>query len=147
MYNPYNCNADKDDDNNYLWAREDASGNQLTCDKFESATFDDDGMQDSYSYDATYALAYAVHDLVMQQNKTSLVPSELLMMLQQVRAHAPRPPCAHVCAFVRPVCVSRCIAAAAGVPTLPAARASPRGRCNSRARRARCCSWLASARA
>ena len=81
------CNLETDDDGTHLWARTVVGANgaaTLECNGFDAATLAETEQRDAYGYDATYALAHAVHYLVTVQNKTSLVPSELLSALRAV---------------------------------------------------------------
>ena len=71
------CNLETDDDGNYLWAQ-DVDNNAITplrCLGFDPAQ---DGPYDSFGYDAVFAVAHALHDLIEVQNHTSIVGSELL---------------------------------------------------------------------
>ena len=71
------CNLEKDNSGNFLWAGT-PDGNTtapLICvgDDHRKVSF-----WASYAYDAAYAIAYALHDLIEIQNKTEVVGSELL---------------------------------------------------------------------
>lgn len=73
-----NCNLEKDDDGQtYIWAQDhDNNGSTpLECGGNDN---DDVGSYAPYAYDATYAVAHALHDLIEVQGKTEIVGSELM---------------------------------------------------------------------
>ena len=71
------CDLETDDDGNYLWAQDD-DGNASTplrCAGFDTTL---DGVYDSFGYDAVFAVAHALHELIEVRNRTEIVGSELL---------------------------------------------------------------------
>ncbi|KAL1512389.1 hypothetical protein AB1Y20_005647 [Prymnesium parvum] len=74
------CDLELDDDGTLLWAQ-DHDGNAstpLACAGFDPAR---DGTYDAFGYDAVFAVAYAVHDLIEVQNRSSIKGSEMLEAL------------------------------------------------------------------
>eukprot|EP00966_Prymnesium_polylepis_P106343 2463186-Prymnesium_polylepis.1 len=68
------CSLEKDDDNSaYLWAQ-DHDNNASTPLRCNSG----DAHFDAFGYDAVFAVAHALHDLLEVQNRTEVVGSELL---------------------------------------------------------------------
>ena len=68
----------KDNDGfSYLWAQ-DQDHNASTPLACAGDTPTSDGNYDGYGYDAVFAVAHALHDLLEVQNRTAVVGSELL---------------------------------------------------------------------
>ena len=82
MGNPNGCNLETDDDGRYIWAQD--HDNDPSTDL---ACAGNDNLEDDnwapFSYDATFALAHAIHTLLYVENRTSVVGSELLDTLIQ----------------------------------------------------------------
>ena len=79
------CDLRQDDDGNYVWAadHDENASTPLACagDDHSSVSF-----WAGYAYDAVYAMAHALHDLIEVQNKTEIVGSELLdVLIKRVR--------------------------------------------------------------
>jgi hypothetical protein len=75
------CSRETDDDGNNLWAQDhdDNDSTPLVC-------YLNDPMFDPFSYDATFAIAHALHHLVEVQKRTEIVGSELLdTLIKEVR--------------------------------------------------------------
>ena len=80
------CSHTKDDeDAAYLWAQ-DHDNNISTPLACARPDFQIDNLYDAFAYDAVFAVAYALHDLVNTQNRTKLIGSELLdTLIKRVR--------------------------------------------------------------
>ncbi|KAL1522821.1 hypothetical protein AB1Y20_017790 [Prymnesium parvum] len=74
------CNLETDDTGVYLWAQDhdDNQSTPLACSGFDLSR---DGPYDAFAYDAVFAIAHAVHDLLTVQNVTKIVGIELLNTL------------------------------------------------------------------
>ena len=68
------CSSEVDDDGAPLWAQDhdNNASTALACANFDLSH---DGPFDAFGYDAVFAVAHAVHDLVEVQNCTELVGS------------------------------------------------------------------------
>ena len=77
-----NCNLETDDDGGtYLWAEE-SDGNKSTPRVCAGSEVNQTvNPWSPYAYDAAYAIAHAVHELVEVQNKTQIVGAELMESL------------------------------------------------------------------
>ena len=79
----YVCHPQTDDEGDtFLWAQ-DHDSDPSTPDL--CAGFDplEDRIYDAFAYDAVFAIAYALHDLIHVQNRTAIVGSELLDSLER----------------------------------------------------------------
>jgi hypothetical protein len=74
------CSSETDDDGNLLWAA-DHDHNESTSVQCTGIELSRDGLYDTYGYDAVFAIAHALHDLIEVQNVTEIVGSELLESL------------------------------------------------------------------
>jgi len=80
---PGSCNLQLDDEGgSYVWAQ-DHDGNastQLLCAGFNATSISEWA---AYEYDAVYALAHAIHDLLEVQQKSAIVGAELIAALME----------------------------------------------------------------
>eukprot|EP00966_Prymnesium_polylepis_P044192 1024348-Prymnesium_polylepis.1 len=76
------CNREADDDGNYLWAQDhdNNASTPLACADYDLSQ---DSSFDAFAYDAVFAIAYALHDLLEVQNRTEVAGSELLEVLMK----------------------------------------------------------------
>eukprot|EP00966_Prymnesium_polylepis_P181477 4203554-Prymnesium_polylepis.1 len=70
------CSTETDDDGTPLWAQDhdDDPSTPLACTKHDLRR---ESPYDAFGYDAAYAIAYALHDLLELQNRTEIVGTEL----------------------------------------------------------------------
>ncbi|KAL1507993.1 hypothetical protein AB1Y20_007595 [Prymnesium parvum] len=79
------CNLERDDDGTYLWAQ-DHDGNASTPLECAGHDLSIERPFDSFTFDAVFAVAHALHDLIEVENRTEIVGSELLdTMIKRVR--------------------------------------------------------------
>eukprot|EP00966_Prymnesium_polylepis_P043780 1014842-Prymnesium_polylepis.1 len=83
------CNLETDDDRNapsYLWAQDHSDENASSpymCTAFDMQL---QSSWEAYTYDAVFAVAHALHDLIEVQNRTEILSSELLdTLIMRVR--------------------------------------------------------------
>ena len=76
------CNLETDDDSppNYLWAQ-DHDNNASTPLECAGNDNQEEGSYAPYSYDATYAIAYALHELIEVRGVTTVTGDDLLEAL------------------------------------------------------------------
>ena len=76
----FSCNLETDDDGMLLWAQdhdEDPS-TPLACAGYDPLN---DQVRDPFGYDAVFAVAHALHEMLEVQNRSAVVGSELLETL------------------------------------------------------------------
>jgi ABC-type branched-subunit amino acid transport system substrate-binding protein len=79
------CHLEKDDDGTYLWAQ-DHDNNASSPLKCYGYDLSQDGHFDTFAYDAVFAVAHALHDLIEVQNRKELDGRELLdTLVRRVR--------------------------------------------------------------
>ena len=81
-----NCSSEKDDEDvSYLWAQ-DHDHNASTPMRCAGDNPQREAHYDAFGYDAVFAIAHALHDLIEVQNRTEIVGSELLeTLIKRVR--------------------------------------------------------------
>ena len=80
--NGSSCNLESGDDGAYLWAGTTTStGSSLYCAGYNPKLKESSYEFDAFGYDAVFAIAHALHELIEVQNVTEIVGSELLESL------------------------------------------------------------------
>jgi len=83
--NDGSCSLERDDDGTLLWAQ-DHDGNASTPLLCAGHDLSVDNPYDAFAYDAAFAAAYAIHDLIEAQNRTEILGDELLeALIKRVR--------------------------------------------------------------
>eukprot|EP00966_Prymnesium_polylepis_P107217 2482598-Prymnesium_polylepis.1 len=74
--NNVSCDLGTDEDGTYLWAQDhdNNASTPLACAGYDP---EKTSQYDAFGYDAVFAIAHALHDLIEVQNRTELVGSEL----------------------------------------------------------------------